>query len=77
MVATKLKLRIVREDCIGDGACVDAAPGTFVIDGDGVACIRSIVTDDPETILKSARACPTDAIVVEDDETGEQLVPVA
>lgn len=76
MAGTKLKIRIIREDCIGDGACADEAPGTFEIDGDGVACVRSIVTDDPETILKSARACPTDAIVVIDGESGEQLVPV-
>lgn len=76
MAGTKLKIRIVREDCIGDGACADEAPGTFEIDGEGVACVRTVVTDDPETILKSARACPTDAIVVVDAETGEQLVPV-
>jgi ferredoxin len=76
MAGTKLEIRIIREDCIGDGACADEAPGTFEIDGHGIACVRRIVTDDPETILKSARACPTDAIVVVDAETGEQLVPV-
>jgi hypothetical protein len=34
-----------------------------------------VITDPPEVILKTARACPTDALVVIDAETGEQLVP--
>jgi ferredoxin len=75
MSGHKLKIRVIREECIGDGACADEAPGTFEIDGDGIACCKGQISDDPETILKSARACPTDAIVVVDAETGEQLVP--
>ncbi len=71
----KLKIRVVREDCIGDGACVDEAPGTFELDGEGIACAKCPVTDDVETVLKAARGCPTDAIIVVDEETGEQLVP--
>jgi ferredoxin len=75
MADPKLKIRIIREECIGDGACADEAPGTFEIDGDGIACCKKEISDDTETVLKSARACPTDAIVVVDAETGEQLVP--
>lgn len=75
MDGQKLKIRIIREECIGDGACADAAPGTFEIDGEGIARCKVQIGDDPETILKSARACPTDAIVVVDAETLEQLVP--
>jgi len=75
MEGQKLKITIIREECIGDGACVDEAPGTFELDGDGIACVKAKVTDDPEVVLASARACPTDAIVVEDEETGERLVP--
>jgi ferredoxin len=75
MAGQKLKIRIIREECIGDGACADEAPGTFVIDGDGIACCKAEISDDVETILRSARACPTDAVLVVDAETGEQLVP--
>jgi ferredoxin len=71
----KLRIRVIREDCIGDGACADQAPGTFLLDAEGIACCRAEIGDDAETILKSARACPTDAIVVVDAETGEQLAP--
>jgi ferredoxin len=71
----KLKIQVIRAECIGDGACVDEAPGTFQLDAEGIACCKDSVEDNSETILKSARACPTDAIVVIDEETGEQLVP--
>jgi ferredoxin len=75
MAGPKLKIKIIREECIGDGACADEAPGTFEIDGDGIACCKAEFSDDAETILRSARACPTDAVLVIDAETGEQLVP--
>lgn len=75
MATQKLRVQILPDDCIGDGACCDDAPGTFKMTREGYACVKEIVTDDPETILRAARACPTDAIVVVDDETGEQIVP--
>lgn len=75
MAGQKLKIKIVREECIGDGACADEAPGTFEMDDDGIAIVKKELTDDPETVLKAARACPTDAIVVVDEATGKQLVP--
>jgi len=71
----QLKIKVLSEDCIGDGACCDAAPGTFELSTDGIACVKKLVTDEPETILRGARVCPTDAIIVTDDETDEQLVP--
>jgi ferredoxin len=75
MASKKLQIKVIREECIGDGACADEAPSTFEIDGEGIARCKVDIGDDSETILKSARACPTDAIVVIDEETGEQLVP--
>jgi ferredoxin len=75
MPGSKLTVKVLKEDCIGDGACVDSAPGTFQLDRDGCACVCSVITDSNDVILKTARACPTDAVVVIDEETGEQLVP--
>jgi ferredoxin len=75
MAGQKLRIKVMRTDCIGDGACCDDAPGTFEMDLDGFARVKAEVTDQPELILKSARACPTDAIVVVDEETGEKLAP--
>lgn len=71
----KLKITIIRDECIGDGACCDDAPTTFELDDDGIATCKATSTDSRDTILEAARNCPTDAIVVEDKETGEKLVP--
>lgn len=71
----QLEIKIIRDECIGDGACCDDAPNTFMLDDDGIAKVKSDSTDDRETILTAARNCPTDAIVVKDRKSGEQLVP--
>jgi ferredoxin len=71
----KLKITIIRDECIGDGACCDDAPNTFELDDDGIACVKAGSTDDRDTILGAARNCPTDAIVIEDKDSGQKLVP--
>ncbi len=71
----KLKITIVRDECIGDGACCDDAPNTFELDDDGIATVKAGSTDSRDTILTAARNCPTNAIVVEDAESGQKLAP--
>jgi ferredoxin len=71
----KLEIKVVREECIGDGACCDDAPGTFVLDDEGIATVKGDSREDRETILTAGRNCPTDAIVVKDKASGKQLVP--
>ncbi|MFC1641714.1 ferredoxin [Myxococcota bacterium] len=71
----KLEIKVIREECIGDGACCDDAPNTFKLDNDGIAIVNGESTDDQETILTAARNCPTDAIVVAEKASGKQLVP--
>jgi ferredoxin len=71
----KLEIKIIREECIGDGACCDDAPNTFVLDDDGIAIVKSDSTDDLDTILTAAKNCPTDAIVVKDKASDKQIVP--
>ncbi len=70
-----LKIVIDHEACIGDGACVECAPDTFVLDDDSVARVIEPVGDIRDDILEAARACPLDIITVIDEETGEQLYP--
>lgn len=74
-MAEKLKISIIRDECIGDGACCSDAPGTFEMDDENIAILKTPVTDDRDTILEAARNCPTEAIIVEDTETGEKLFP--
>ena len=75
MAGPKLKIEIDRDECIADGACAVDAPGTFEMDDEDIAILKSEITDDRETILEAARNCPTEAIKVIDAETGETLFP--
>ena len=57
--------------CAGHGDCVEVAPEVFRMDD--VAEVISIGPDD--LILKAAKSCPSVAISVIDDSTGEQIDP--
>jgi ferredoxin len=71
----KLKITLDCDECIGDGACVDAAPATFAMDDDDKVVLLDGSTDDRATILEAAESCPTDVIMIEDKDTGEKLWP--
>lgn len=71
----KLNIKIDCEECIGDGACVDAAPDTFDMDDDSKAFVKESFSDTKEDILAAAESCPLDIITVEDAESGESLYP--
>ena len=70
----KLKIIVDEDECIGDSLCCQEAPGTFEM-VDDKAKVLNPVTDDEDTILEAAQACPVDAIVVINEETGEKLHP--
>ena len=71
----QLKITIDCDDCIGDGACVDAAPATFAMNDDDKAILLVDSTDDRSTIVEAAETCPVDVITVEDKASGEKLYP--
>ena len=73
--ASKLKITVDRDTCIGDGLCCDDAPETFEMDDEQKATVKCPVGDDRDTIIEAAGNCPVDAIRVEDTETGEVLYP--
>ncbi len=73
--AAKLKICIDREQCIGDGLCVNEAPQTFELDDDQKAFVLDGPGDDLEYIVAAAKCCPLDIIVVEDAATGKKLYP--
>ena len=58
--------------CAAHGDCVEIAPSVFVLDGD-VAEVIGTAPDD--LILQAAEACPSVAILVTDNATGEQVYP--
>lgn len=71
----KLKICIDREQCIGDGICVDEAPDTFDLDDDRIVILREGPWDDQEYIVAAAESCPLGIIALKDAATGNQLFP--
>lgn len=71
-----MNIRVVRDKCIGAAACVVLAEEVFELDEDNIAIIRNPKGADDDTILEAAKACPTFAIILEDDATGEQIFPL-
>jgi ferredoxin len=57
--------------CAAHGDCALAAPDVFTVDD--IAIVTGTGSD--EAILKAARACPSAAIIVTDEQTGEQIYP--
>jgi ferredoxin len=71
----KYKIEISRDDCIGDGACCEMAPDTLELDDENIAIVTNPEGNSPEEIMDAAQSCPTDAIILTDDESGEQVWP--
>lgn len=57
--------------CAAHGDCVEIAPEVFELDDTA----RVIGTGPPELILEAAEACPSVAITVIDQDSGEQVYP--
>ena len=84
------KLMIDRNLCIGAASCIAVAPSTFELDPENKAVLRRKVPPpssdaterkdledqaiDDETLLLAAKSCPTQAIIVYDEE-GNQIYP--
>lgn len=64
-----MRIRVDKDQCMGNGICVQMAPDFFVLDEDGRA---EITGDEPATqkiqeMLKEvANQCPSNAIEIED-----------
>jgi ferredoxin len=60
--------------CIANARCTAAAPGIFVLDEEtGVAVIENAEEATIEQLFAGARACPTQAIIVE--QFGRRVYP--
>jgi ferredoxin len=65
--------RIDERACAAHGDCLDVAPQAFALSDDDVAMI--VGAAPPDTLVRAAEACPSVAITVVDDDSGEQLYP--
>ena len=57
--------------CVAHGDCAVVAPQAFRVDD--VAVVIGVAADD--VLVAAARACPAGAIVLVDEETGEEVDP--
>jgi len=69
-----MQIRIRRDDCCGNGLCLDIAPAVFVLDGRHKCTVMDAEADTSAKVLEAAEACPCQAIEVMDDE-GEAIFP--
>ena len=66
------KVIVDQSACIAQGDCEELAPDVFLVQGN----VSTVVGHAPlNQLLIAARACPTEAITVVDEESGEQLYP--
>jgi len=70
-----MRIEVKRDLCIGASSCIAVAPGVYELDAEMKAILKDPKAADDATILESARACPTLAIYLYDDD-GKQIFPV-
>lgn len=69
-----MRIEVKRDLCIGASSCIAVAPGVYELDSEMKAVVKNPKAADEATILESARACPTLAIYLYDDD-GKQVFP--
>src|SRR5215207_11729558 len=68
------RVHIDPKRCIANAKCTTAAPGIFVLDEEtGIAVIENADEATVEQLFAGARACPTQAIIVE--QFGRRVYP--
>ena len=61
--------------CIGAASCIAVAPKAYSLDNEAKAVFLDTAREETrEAILDSAKACPTAAIIIH-DENGKQIYP--
>ncbi|MDO8588680.1 MAG: ferredoxin [Armatimonadota bacterium] len=70
-----MKVTVDRDLCIGAGNCVAIAPAVFQLDADNKAVVAEDQDAPDDLLWDAAESCPTKAIILEDDETGEVVYP--
>ena len=69
-----LRVYVDADRCIANAKCTTAAPGIFVLDEEtGIAVIENEDQATVEQLFAAARACPTQAIIIE--QYGRRVFP--
>lgn len=70
-----MRVRVNADLCAGTADCEAIAPRVFRLGPKRKAQVRDPGAEMPERLWAAARACPTRAIVLEDEVTGKRLYP--
>lgn len=71
----KYKIKIIKDKCIGAASCVGIAPKVYQLDDQNIAYVVSEDGDTAENVLLGAQSCPTNAVEIYDNATGEKVWP--
>lgn len=71
----KYQVSVIRKKCISAASCVAIAPAVFQFDEQQIAKVIAQDGHDDQIKLLAAQSCPTQAVVVIDTTTGEQVWP--
>lgn len=70
-----MKITVDQGKCQGRRNCISTAPDVFDLDEKFKAVVIDSSGDSEENILKAARFCPTQAIILEDEKSGKRIYP--
>ena len=75
IVVKRMSVKVDRDLCIGAATCVAVAAKAFDLDTEAKAVILDSADEETrEAIIEAAKACPTAAIIIH-DENGKQIFP--
>lgn len=70
-----MKIVVDRSRCIAAANCIGMAPHVFRLDGQRKAIVQDARGADDATLIEAAESCPTEAITLFDEQTGERIFP--
>jgi ferredoxin len=63
-----MRIQVDEDLCIGSANCLNLARGVFELNDEEIAFVADPTAASPEEIREAAKACPTSAILIEEDD---------
>ena len=71
----RIRIRVDHDRCVGSTMCIQYAPEVFALNDGRQATVANRDGGTPALIREAAEQCPVSAIILEDEDTGEQIFP--
>ena len=75
-MARRVRLWVDHTKCVGSTICTQIAPKVFSLNENRQSTVVNPEGDTAARIKEAAEGCPLSAIVMEDAETGQRLLPL-